>query len=512
MTITRMAETERVSRPSSSDDGSASKPVGEARAPAPLAAEEAATKTPHDEAAKSGAAEKADREAAPAVAKDDGSAAGATNEPDDPTDAGPDSRGPCLPPEPKGPARVVKPRGGKGGTVRMWGPAGDPAERASQGGRSTASSLTGQRKSRLSAVRETILSALPPIPKSIAALGGPIIAIVLVFGVALSAVVFLAATGRLPEGIARRLPFSEPKGEQGDVPAPPSQVIVIEEELDEVMPPSAKPGRTSVGRAVLQIPKTFTAMQDGGFDMVVHFNGNTELVLESYEVALLDTVVLVVNLGNGSGIYEEQYTNPEALNRVFDKVPKVLEARGLKDAHIRRVALSAWSAGYGAVVKSLAHPAHADRVDAVILLDGLHSSYKPGTSEVEGLLIEPVLKFAERARTGEKLLVITHSNIKPEGYLGVRETVDYLLGRMSLERHDAKASSSIPRLRAAKGVLPEEELRPLELRSEVRDGSFIVRGFGGDQPAHHISHLMQMSVLALPELAKRWAPAEKEAQ
>ncbi|MBL8744444.1 MAG: hypothetical protein JNK04_25225 [Myxococcales bacterium] len=391
--------------------------------------------------------------------------------------------------------------------MRMWGPAGEPAERASQGGRSTASSVTGgQRKSRLSIVRETLLSALPPIPKSIAALGGPLVAIILVVGIALSAVVFLAAIGRLPEGIARRLPFTEPKPREGDVPAPPSKVIVIEDELDEVMPPSAKPGRTSVGRAVLQIPKTFTAMEDGGFDMVVHFNGNTELVLESYEVALLDTVVLVVNLGSGSGIYEEQYTNPEALNRILDKVPKVLESRGLKDAHIRRVALSAWSAGYGAVVKSLSHPAHAERVDAVILLDGLHSSYKPGTTEVEGLLIEPVLRFAERAKTGEKLLVITHSNIKPEGYLGVRETVDYLLGRMSLERHEAKATSSIPRLRAAKGVLPEDDLRPLELRTEVREGSFIVRGFGGDQPAHHISHLMQMSVLALPELAKRWEP------
>jgi len=392
----------------------------------------------------------------------------------------------------------------------MWGPSGDPAERASHGGpgRSTASSLTGQRKSRLSVVRDTILSALPPIPKSLAALGGPIIVIVLVLGIAVAAVAFLAATGRLPEGITRRLPFTEQKQAPGDVPAPPSKVIIIEDEIDDIMPPSAKPGRTSVGRAVLQIPKTFTAMDDGGFDLVVHFNGNTDLVLESYEVALLDTVVLVVNLGSGSGVYEENYTNPAALQRVFDKVPKVLEARGLKNAHLRRVALSAWSAGYGAVVKSLSHPAHAERVDAVILLDGLHSSYKPGTAEVEGLLIEPVLRFAERAKKGERLLVITHSNIKPEGYLGVRETVDYMLGKLSLERHEASSSSSIPRLRAAKGVLPEGDLRPLELRTEVRVGGLIIRGFGGDQPAHHISHLMQMSVLALPELAKRWAPKD----
>lgn len=283
----------------------------------------------------------------------------------------------------------------------------------------------------------------------------------------------------------------------------------------EIVPPSAKPsspssttitGRASVGRAVLQIPKTFTALNDGGFDLVVHFNGNTELVLESYEVALLDAVVLVGNLGNGSGVYEDRYANPDALGRVFEKVPAILEARGLKNAHLRRVALSSWSAGYGAIVRSLAHPPHAARVDAVVLLDGLHSSYRPGTTEVEGLLIEPVLRFAERARRGEKLLVLTHSNIKPEGYLGVRETTDYLLSRMSLERREVSATSTIPLLRAAKGVLPEDELRPLELRNEVREGGFIVQAFGGDQPAHHISHLMQMSVLALPELAKRWAP------
>jgi hypothetical protein len=386
-------------------------------------------------------------------------------------------------------------RSGKGGTVRM-SPV-EPADRASSPG--------DARPSRLSSLRLTIRSILPPIPKSFTAIGAPLIFTTLLLGLAVSTVVFLAATGRWPERFTPSLPFAEKNRELDQVP-PPSNVIVLEDGLDEIVPPSARPGRASVGRAVLQIPKTFTALEDGGFDLVIHFNGNTELVLESYEVALLDTVVLVVNLGNGSGVYEDQYANPDALRRVFEKVPPILEARGLRNAHLRRVALSSWSAGYGAIVKVLAHPPHAERIDAVVLLDGLHASFKPGTTEVEGLLIEPVLRFAERARRGERLLLITHSNIKPDGYLGVRETTDYLLGRLALQRHDVSANSTIPLLRAAKGVLPEGELRPLELRNEVREGGFIVRAFGGDQPAHHISHLMQMSVLALPELAKRWAP------
>ncbi len=414
------------------------------------------------------------------------------------------SRAPHLPPAPNAnrTLRIAKARGGKGGTVRMMAPGASDDGRTSIG-RSTSTSSDGARRSRLSVLRESLLSALPPIPKSLAALGGPATLIALIMVLAVLAFAFMIATGRLPDGLKSRLPFRE--AEQDDkVPPPPSNVSI--EEVDEIVPPSARPGRASVGRAVLQIPKTFTAADDGAFDLVVHFNGNTELVLESYEVALLDTVVLVVNLGNGSGVYDEAYTNPDALARVFDKVPKIVAARGLEGAHLRRVALSGWSAGYGSIVRILGQREHAERIDAVILLDGLHTSKRPGTDIVDGTNIEPVVRFAERAKRGEKLLVITHSNIEPVGgYLGVKPTVDHLLAQVGSERSQVSATTTIPRLKAAKGVLPEDELRPLELRTEVRAGGLIVRGFGGDQAAHHISHLMQMSVVALPELAKRWA-------
>jgi pimeloyl-ACP methyl ester carboxylesterase len=189
-------------------------------------------------------------------------------------------------------------------------------------------------------------------------------------------------------------------------------------------------------------------------------------------------------------------------------VPAILEARGLKEAKVRRLALVGWSAGYGAVMRALAHGPHADRVDAVILLDGLHTSYREGTNIVEPASLVSIEAFARRAMKGEKLFVLTHSNIQPMGYLGVRETTDYLLGKLELTRTEVDMKTEIPDLEAAKGVLPKADLRPLELRTEVRSGGFIVRGFGGDQAAHHISHLMQMSQIALPELAKRWTPIE----
>lgn len=359
------------------------------------------------------------------------------------------------------------------------------------------------RTSRLSTIRTTLRSILPPIPKSLAAYGAPTVALATIASFVIATFVFLAATGRLPAGM--RIPFvSEARSAPIDIP-PPREMPERLVDVDDFVAPSAKPGRSSVGRAVLQIPKTFTAGGDGSFDLVIHFNGNTELVLESYETTMLDTVVLVVNLGNGSGIYEEWAQHPENFERIFRRVPEIVEARGLEHAHIRRIAMSGWSAGYGAVVRALFMEGMADKVDAVVLLDGLHTSYKPGTTEIEGSNVTSIVDFARRATRGEKLLVITHSNIKPEGYLGVRESTDYLLSELHLERHAEELDTTIPKLNAAEGVLPKSELRPLHLFTEVRERGFIVRGFGGDQAAHHISHLMQMSQIALPELAKRWS-------
>jgi hypothetical protein len=38
----------------------------------------------------------------------------------------------------------------------------------------------------------------------------------------------------------------------------------------------------------------------------------------------------------------------------------------------------------------------------------------------------------------------------------------------------------------------------------VDSGDFHVRGYRGNEKAHHISHLLQMSEIALPLLAQRW--------
>jgi hypothetical protein len=44
----------------------------------------------------------------------------------------------------------------------------------------------------------------------------------------------------------------------------------------------------------------------------------------------------------------------------------------------------------------------------------------------------------------------------------------------------------------------------MRVRSEARLGGLHVRGYGGETPEHHMSHLLQMAATVLPELSERW--------
>jgi hypothetical protein len=262
-------------------------------------------------------------------------------------------------------------------------------------------------------------------------------------------------------------------------------------------------GRGPIPGGVFYIPTSFIVRDDGAYDLIIHFCGNTQLNIEGYEAAQVNAVVGILNIGSGgSGAYEDRFANPAAFAELLERVQETMKDRGLKNAHLRRIGLVAWSAGYGAIIRILDHPADADRVDAVILLDGLHTSMRG--NEVDGLKIAGVIPFAEKAKRGEKLFLMNHSDIDPIEYLGTHATADYVLKTVHVERKPASGTTPYPHLKAMDGILPTDQLVPLERESEAREGSFIIRGYHGTQAQHHIAHLVQLSTIALPDLLERW--------
>jgi hypothetical protein len=263
-------------------------------------------------------------------------------------------------------------------------------------------------------------------------------------------------------------------------------------------------GRTAFPGGYLALTPGFSS-PDGVYDVVIHFHGNTDLVEQSLAYAGIGAVFVPQNLGVGSAPYEARFSVPGALAEVLDRVQAAMEKRGLAGARLGRVALVAWSAGYGAVLRILEQPAAAERLDAVILLDGLHIGRVPGRKRPAAPQIAPYERFARWAVEGRKLFTITHTDIAPDAFVGAHDTADVLLGRLGVLRSADGEVVEIPDIPANQGVLSKAQRLPLQPLTLAQRGRLTVRGYAGDGPEHHIHHLMAMGSIALPDLASWWA-------
>ncbi len=281
--------------------------------------------------------------------------------------------------------------------------------------------------------------------------------------------------------------------------------VVVEEPVVKPAPREAERADAALVRdhrspffgGVFTLPPAFSS-KDGAYDLVIHFHGNTDLVEESYALSGLNAAVVILNLGNGSGVYEDHFANTLALPDVLARAQTTMEKRGLAHAHLRRLALTAWSAGYGAVMKVLDQPALAEKVDAVLLLDGIHVGYGPG-GELQLERLAPFERFAREAVEGKKLFYITHSDILPIGpngrYAGTHETTDALLRAVGVTRSMGGQTPVAPTLHSIEGVIAKKKLVPLTPESfadQGRDARARVHGrpAGGPHraPGLHVGH------------------------
>ncbi len=264
----------------------------------------------------------------------------------------------------------------------------------------------------------------------------------------------------------------------------------------------------SMPDGVLYVPPAFQS-EDGRFDVVIHYHGNPEIVERSIDAAGLNAIAHIINLGDGSGRYSEPLSNPQAFDNALERIEqRVQEKFGLRAARIRRVALSSWSAGFGAVYHILTSRSRLDRVDALLMMDSLHASFAPGSeTKVTDLSLRPFVQFARRAMAGEKLMVLTHSSIETYGYPNTTQSADGLLERLGLKRREAspdKASPPPVDLDVIVKAFPPDERNWMRVTSDTEEGSLVVLGCRGKGKGDHIAHLAQMSVAVLPRLVQRW--------
>ncbi|HEX6964881.1 MAG TPA: hypothetical protein VF166_03705 [Gemmatimonadaceae bacterium] len=217
-------------------------------------------------------------------------------------------------------------------------------------------------------------------------------------------------------------------------------------------------------------------------NLVLYFHGSP--FIPEYAVSQLghNHVVAVVSLAPGSGVYDRTFSDPAVYDSLLVRLAREAGDALHHAAAFRTVTLVGFSAGYGAVRAILRDSTHFAQIDAVLLLDGLHTSYIPdgvplasgGTLDEKPL--EPFLRFAREAIDGRKRFLITHSEIFPGTFASTTETTDYLVQTLGLT------------------ITPVVRWGPngMQQLSEVRKGRFEILGFAGNSAPDHIDHAQGM--------------------
>jgi len=221
-----------------------------------------------------------------------------------------------------------------------------------------------------------------------------------------------------------------------------------------------------LGRVLVPVGRAVAG--DGSFRLLIHFHG-AEPVRKQLAPEGLDLVIAAIDAGVGSRAYDRALADPAVFDQLIAAVEaEVASANHLPVARVRSIALSSWSAGYGAVAQVL--PRHDARVQAVILLDSLYAGYTDDRRTLDRARLAPFLGAARAAVAGGPALFLTHTAIVTPGYGSTAEVASFLLtelGVTAAAADDGATAAAYP------------------LRRLFEEGHLWIRGYAGaDRDAH----------------------------
>jgi hypothetical protein len=237
--------------------------------------------------------------------------------------------------------------------------------------------------------------------------------------------------------------------------------------------PSAAKAALALSRGYLFTGNQPRLEPDGKFDLIFHLHGDAPVrreLVESGKPFVLYTLTLPP-----SSSYAPLFAGSGLFNKLIDEIAAAVSKEFGVTAQVRHLAVSAWSAGFEGV-RSILYQPEAERIEALLLIDGLHAPRGPN-----GLTknMEPFIRFARRAERRERWFTITHSSIPTTGYTSTTESAHFLINALggrptAVQRNDGFG---------------------LELVDFFSSGKLHVRGYAGNDKADHCAQLLLMRSL-----------------
>lgn len=217
------------------------------------------------------------------------------------------------------------------------------------------------------------------------------------------------------------------------------------------------------------------------FDLLLHFHGAGFISQHAATKHRDALVAATINLGGGSGIYNNAFEDSTKFPVLIAALKDSLERKLARPIKLRKIILSGFSAGYGAIRKIISTPQNFAAVEAILLLDGIHASYVPERrvlvegGQIDSSGVAAFIRFANEAakKNSIKKLLITHSEIFPGTFVSTTEATDFILQKLGMKRQ--------PVLKW--GPLGMQQL------SAARQHHFAVLGFAGNTAPDHVDHL-----------------------
>jgi len=212
---------------------------------------------------------------------------------------------------------------------------------------------------------------------------------------------------------------------------------------------------------------------DGSFDLIVHLHGEAPVQRELEESGQR-FVLYTLTLPPGKS-YAPLFAGTRLLTQWVAAIEASLTERLGKPARAQHVALSAWSAGFEGV-RSILYQPEAERVEAVMLIDGLHAGRGKNNMTTQ---LEPFVALARRAQAGARWLTITHSSIRTTEYASTTESAHHILNALGTQPLRVQRKDGVG----------------LDLIEQFDAGNLHVRGYAGNDKADHCAQLFLLRTL-----------------
>lgn len=227
----------------------------------------------------------------------------------------------------------------------------------------------------------------------------------------------------------------------------------------------------------LFIPSTYQHRAGEATDVVVHFHGDPQTFRNNAAYAKLNTVVLTINYSGLSSAYSTPFSNatsPTLFQSVMDEaLGKVrAEADFADTAAWDHIAVSSFSAGYGAVREILKNATYRNAIDSLLAADSLYATTAGDGTPLDSQMVD-YKSFAALAKNGQKTFIYSHSQVPTYTYETTGECGDELLQSLGITA----------------SAINQPGLGTLTFNRHATSGNFELWGATGADAAAHSKHL-----------------------